>query len=538
MSLETGQAGIDAVPNKTSVDIWREIQDEKREFRGVLRLLTVFIVLAALIGVGMFYYSWRTLQAQEARYTAKLREIEVRGEVARGEATRDIQSVLTRTLEIREELARATGAAAFADRAQLIAEAGATPADIEAALSLARGYAVGAGLDPSRALLMRTVEADRCTRADRLVPGACAFLKAVRLDWNESDNRNAGSGEASQRLGIDTPDELVANYEAIIAAEQAASLSALTPYAHSALAQLYFAYADTDQRGKDRDCDMAVDAAAKATDGRVDGLGHFLNAGECLRKKGDFRESNRIFRLARESYEAAQAADGFDAARYPVDVVRQVYHGVGTTQIAMIAAEGLVAGSDAAARRTALSEAEKDLRFAAGLREDRGEGDVGRVYTSENIGFIYVLTEDWPQALYHTKEVNDVVPLAWNLIVRRIAAGKVYDSLASGVPTEPSGGVDTAETAREIACEAERVLMAMKYEYFDEDEVLKLLPDVPEYRDLVAALVARPLQDYARRQHAAETREQVAEAAYPTNADDFAGTALCQDHDEPSLLPF
>ncbi|MEL7452982.1 MAG: hypothetical protein AAGJ50_06375 [Pseudomonadota bacterium] len=522
---------------KTTTDIWQEIREEKDSFRRVMRALIILLAVAALIALGVFYYSYRTLTAQEARYTAEVWAIEVRGEISRGDATRDIQTVLTRTLEIREELARGANAGAFADRADRVEERGASQSDIDLALEEARLFTLGANLDGARSQLIKAVYADQCAEPASLGAVPCQFLKAVLADWADRDNRDAGSDEPSERLDIDTPQRLRNAYAAVIELESDLDISDFTPNAEAGLAQLYYAYADNNQLGRDRDCQQVILAAARAETAGARGMGPYLRSGHCLRKQGRFMEANRMFQLARDWYEAAQKDDAFDESRFPPDIFRWAYHGAGTTAISIVASGALDGDENVEARADQLRTAEANLRIAAQRREDRGEGDVGRVYTTENIGFIYVLREDWPTALFHTRDVHDVVPLAWNLVVRRIAAGEIYNQMTTGI-LAPNAGLSSPEDAKDIACDAERVLKAMRYQYFDEDEVLNLLPDRADYRSLVEDLVAKPKLEYERRQRAAETRQKFADVAFPTSGQTYYGTDLCRPTEAAPLLPF
>ncbi|MEM9669380.1 MAG: hypothetical protein AAF950_10685 [Pseudomonadota bacterium] len=520
---------------KTSTDIWHEILEEKKSFRGVLRALIILLGIAALIALGMFYYSYRTLTEQEARYTAEVRSMEIRNEIARGDAARERQTVLTRTLEIREELARAAGATIFNDMARQVAANGAGQSEIDAALEEARLFTAGANLDASRYAFVRAVREDQCAPDTASLPvSVCLFLQAVSLDWAEKDNRSPGSKEPSERLGIDAPVALVEAYRQVVNVEARSGLTAYTPFAHAGLAQLHYAYADNNQRGVDEDCRETVRQTNVALETGFEGIGPYLLAGECLRKQGRPADANAMFREASAWYEAAQSSPDFDESRFPPDVFRLAYHGEGTTEIAMIAS-GQFLGDDGQ-MITALRTAERNLEIAAGRRVARGEGDVGEVYTTENIGFIYVLEEDWPSAIYHTSLVNEVLPLAWNLVVRRIAAEALYDNISGA--SGPNAGLSTPESAKEIACEAERLLLAMRYEYFDEEEILKLLPSDRGYDGLVRELVRKPKLEYERRSRAAEARREALSAAYPTSGGDYYGTEFCRPVRQQGWLPF
>ncbi|MEO1476848.1 MAG: hypothetical protein AAFS13_10755, partial [Pseudomonadota bacterium] len=431
-------------------------------------------------------------------------------------------------------ISRAANASVFNEMAARVVASGARQTDIDTALSEARLFTVGANLDAARFSLIKAVKDDQCATDPSLPLVTCLFLEAVARDWAEKDNRSPGSKEPSERLGVDAPEALRTAYEEVIVAETRSGLRAYTPYAHAGLAQLYYAYADNDQRGVDEDCRETVRETENAIEAGFEGIGPYLLAGECLRKQGRPADSNAMFRKANEWYEVAQTLTDFEESRFPPDVFRLAYHGDGTTQIAMIAS-GQFLGDDNE-RVVALRTAEQNLEIAARRRVSRGEGGVGEVYTTENIGFIYVLEEDWPSALYHTGLVNEVIPLAWNLVVRRIAGEALYENISN--QSGPNAGLSTPEAAKAIACDAEQLLLNMRYEYFDEEEILKLLPGDRGYGNLVRQLVTRPKIEYERRKQAAEARREALSAAYPTSADVYYGTEFCKPVRERSWLPF
>lgn len=512
------------ISNKKVTDIWSEILEEKQRFRKVIGFMGFLVAFAALIGLAMFYFSYRTLNEQEARYENRLEAIEVRMEVARGDATRARQSVLNQTLAIREELTRAAEAASIAEQVRTAAETGVTAPLVADALLEARQYTVGARLDQAREKLIEIVYLDQCNPAPQtdaaLTLPQCALLHAVLADWAERDNRNITQTlDVLARLDVNTPPPLVANYQAIILAETEAGTSALIPYAHAGLAQLYYAYADNNQLGRDADCVETIRASTLAEETGIDGIGPYLVRGHCLRKQGKFDSAHETFLKAKDWYERADAAGNYNHARMPSDLVRWAYHGAGTTQTAVIASQVSTGSGLDEFQIKSLGEARADLEEAAGLREKRGEGAVGRVYTSENIGFIYLIEQDWDGALAHTHEVNQAVPLAWNLIVRRIAAGELFTL------HQAAGDRPAAQRVRAIACEAERVLTGMRYEYFDEGELLKLLPDNADYELLVRQIVALPRQAYET-----QTRSTSQTAEYSTD--------LCMRERKTGLLPF
>ena len=68
-----------------------------------------------------------------------------------------------------------------------------------------------------------------------------------------------------------------------------------------------------------------------------------------------------------------------------------------------------------------LSIARSLLNYAADLRAELGEGEITRLYSTENIGFIYLLQNDWESAANHAREIDEKLALGWNLTVFIIA---------------------------------------------------------------------------------------------------------------------
>ena len=154
------------------------------------------------------------------------------------------------------------------------------------------------------------------------------------------------------------------------------------------------------------------------------------------------------------------------------------------------------------------------------MREARGEGAIGRVYTAENIGFIHLQRKDWPRALAHTEYVDEQLPLAWNLTVRHIAAKTVYYQAQAN----SDDAVLSASDAREIACSAQRTLNAMNSNRFDEEELRRLTPK--EYHADIDRLIARAKAAHERKSLEAEGF-LFAEEATPSALRYDAGEDIC-----------
>ena len=152
-----------------------------------------------------------------------------------------------------------------------------------------------------------------------------------------------------------------------------------------------------------------------------------------------------------------------------LDQSQMAHHGVGTTLVALAAQDQLPEGRE---RNEALAEALAELRIAAKIRADRGATRVGVAYTEENMGFIYVLEEDWPAALDHTERIDQILPLAWNLTVRNIAARENEKALRRGGSSRAA-----IEEMKRIQSDTDMVLSLMDCGQIDKAELMRLLPE-------------------------------------------------------------
>ena len=183
--------------------------------------------------------------------------------------------------------------------------------------------------------------------------------------------------------------------------------------------------------------------------------------GQCLRKRGD----------ALTAYEAfSKAAAMLEGGEFDETLLhgQMAHHGVGTTLVALVASEQLPEGESS---ERALQEALKELQLAARIRGQRGSTPVGVAYTEENIGFIHILDEDWPTALEHTERIDRILPLAWNLTVRFIAAKENEAALRSA--DAPREDIRRMEA---IQSDTGTVLGLMACNQIDRPELKRLLP--------------------------------------------------------------
>jgi len=182
--------------------------------------------------------------------------------------------------------------------------------------------------------------------------------------------------------------------------------------------------------------------------------------GQCLRKRGDSLNAYRAFREAAALIEA-------EDAEVTLQQEQMAHHGVGTTLVALVASEQLPGGR---APGDALLEALTELKEAAKLRADRGSTPVGVAYTEENIGFIHLLYGDWPLALEHTARIDEIVPLAWNLTVRHIAARENETALR-----EAGASRESREMMKAIQRESAQMLKLLDCGGVDTPELKRLL---------------------------------------------------------------
>jgi hypothetical protein len=106
------------------------------------------------------------------------------------------------------------------------------------------------------------------------------------------------------------------------------------------------------------------------------------------------------------------------------------------------------------------------LTYAAKLRSEHGGGDVGRAYSTENIGFTYVLDHNWKGCIEHTRQIDTVVASPWNLVVLNICATEKAKTATGKEKTQLTEAADMARVT----------LSQFSYDWFDEAELRKLLP--------------------------------------------------------------
>lgn len=497
MSEQTATA--ESARQKTVNDIWIEVQHEQAAFNRIIRWLVGLLIIAALIAAAAAAVSYFEFRGMQRSHQEAITNAQVLARLDSGEAARERQRMVTELIDIREAGVAARQSASLVRGVDRAAAAGEAELLIPDALAAAKRHAEGVRMNTATAHLVATVIDESRSGRIEIEGETLAFLEAVETDWTSP------TGEAA---------------EAFISVAEGPDNS-LKPYANSALARLYYTNADNDNLSGDEKCNVAASYADRAIALGIDAIGPALWKGECLRKQGRSAEAYNAFADAHDWYIANQ--ERADAA-LPIDHIRRVHHGVGTTLLALAARDEIAAVRGVDSIKAVLDQSQRHLEIAAALRVQRGEGRIGEVYTAENLGFIAVKREDWPVVIDHTAYVDNVLPLAWNLTARYIAARAIHDSLARG--GEAATGQLNQAQAKEIACDAERVLAAMPYNYFDEPELRRLLP--AKYSETIDMLIARPKDENARRQLELEGRAMHADAAFRTAGPQSYGSDLCR----------
>ncbi len=437
MSLQS-ESGTSPV---TSLDLLRELQGEQKAFRFLIRALAVLLVTAAVIAVGSVSYFYVALQGlkSEYAYQARLNEINLR--IVAGEASRQRESTQAQLVAIREENESARRQAELSRELQQAGSARQIAAYKDRAVNIARSHVLGKTMNEVTSqvvsMVLRADEGDvRLLRDEEH-----QLLQAALDDWGgEVDSANVRAA-----------------FERLMDAE------ALSDQAMGAagLAMLEYRAADEASLVWSQGCSTVVDYVNQATARDLDAPMLLIWKGQCLRKRGDAL-------LAYRAFSEAAHLIGADSEDITLEQEQMAHHGVGTTLVALAAQRELPEGR---LYEEALQEALSELRIAARIRAERGATQVGVAYTEENIGFIHILDEDWPTALEHTQRIDDILPLAWNLTVRHIAARENEAALRQAGASQDA--LDYMETIQD---ETAMVLSLMDCDQIDKPELQRLLP--------------------------------------------------------------
>ena len=437
MSLQS-ESGTSPV---TSLDLLRELQGEQKAFRFLIRALAVLLVTAAVIAVGSVIYFYVALQGLKSEYAHQARLNEINLRIVAGEASRQRESTQAQLVAIREENESARRQAELSRELQQAGSARQIAAYKDRAVNIARSHVLGKTMNEVTSqvvsMVLRADEGDvRLLRDEEH-----QLLQAALDDWGgEVDSANVRAA-----------------FERLMDAE------ALSDQAMGAagLAMLEYRAADKASLVWSQGCSTVVDYVNQATARDLDAPMLLIWKGQCLRKRGDAL-------LAYRAFSEAAHLIGADSEDITLEQEQMAHHGVGTTLVALAAQRELPEGR---LYEEALQEALSELRIAARIRAERGATQVGVAYTEENIGFIHILDEDWPTALEHTQRIDDILPLAWNLTVRHIAARENEAALRQAGASQDA--LDYMETIQD---ETAMVLSLMDCDQIDKPELQRLLP--------------------------------------------------------------
>lgn len=445
----------------TSLDLLRELQGEQKAFRFLIRALAVLLVTAAVIAVGSVIYFYVALQGlkSEYAYQARLNEINLR--IVAGEASRQRESTQAQLVAIREENESARRQAELSRELQQAGSARQIAAYKDRAVNIARSHVLGKTMNEVTSQVVSMV-----LRADEgevrlLRDEEYQLLQAALDDWGgEVDSANVRTG-----------------FERLMGAEALADQA----MGAAGLAMLEYRAANEASLVWSQGCSTVVDYVNQATARDLDAPMLLIWKGQCLRKRGDAL-------LAYRAFSEAAHLIGADSEDITLEQEQMAHHGVGTTLVALAAQRELPEGR---LYEEALQEALSELRIAARIRAERGATQVGVAYTEENIGFIHILDEDWPTALEHTQRIDDILPLAWNLTVRHIAARENEAALRQAGASQDA--LDYMETIQD---ETAMVLSLMDCDQIDKPELQRLLP--ARFEETVESLSAHCILEAER----------------------------------------
>jgi hypothetical protein len=447
----------DAKASKTVTDIWHEVQHEQKRFSQIIRILVGLVILAGGVAVAFTLVSYSDVRSFQARFEQEIREARANTRVVvaewkyenltqaeRLDAIEEEQTAQRQQAELMQAMGSALAASGVKQQPLTLA------ALSERAVTDARNYGLGAGL-----------------ATDDLVSG---ILNARGASLTADDRLLLAAVLADYR----SPDKSVPQIQALIEKAQADRMKG---FGYALLARHYYALTNEVDRGTDPNCNEVVKDVSLAHDRGVEGIGPYLWAGECWRKRG---EGGKAF----DSFTHALALKDDPASTS--ENVRVVANGLGTTLIAQYAAGQMtgdagtsviaslrpslhnldMADPQGASVKAPLDAARMLLTYAAKIRAEHGGGDVGRAYSTENIGFTYVLDKNWKGCIEHAKQIDTVVASPWNLVVLNICATEQAKTAAG---KEKAQLIEAADIARVT-------LSQFSYDWFAEAELRKLLP--------------------------------------------------------------
>lgn len=471
---------------KTVADIWNEVRDEQVRFNKALRYLFSALIVAFLIAAIAAYLSFTSLNRVSADIQQRIDVATAEAAVAASETKNRNETLLVETLKIREEVAeqrQSAGLVRDVDRtlaAYTFQRQRVTMDDLaRQAVKIAEEAAKGKNLNSSTAYLVEIFLSENPALADSGPASELEdndqrrLINMVHADWLARGRPDRDEvGKAWQQLTIDSQ------------SERSKGL------ALAGLGLFHYRRAEESQNSLkwDKGCKDAVQFIRQANERGIQSDLLSLAQGECLRKNGYKDEALNAFIEALELQESQTDAS--------LDQRRRAAHGAGTTLIAV-----QVAALENAAIKKKLDESLAELRklkpetlgedqtndtcpkvsdvdrealrdacllleYAAELRGKRGESEIGKIYTRENIGFIHLLSGDWQAAEKHAREIDEELAAAWNLTVLVIA-------LEEQKKTEKDKA-RLARLERDLAV-ATRKLSLLDRDSLDGEEIRKLL---------------------------------------------------------------
>lgn len=453
----------DAGGTRLTEDLVLRLEAQQRTSRRVMAALAGVLVVVAFIVAGAVaasYFELRDLRAEtdQLRHEttrlwldaqAQQRETAAREHVLLSESLRQMEDLREETLASAGELASTRRNLGLEARAAHM-----TPAELRAfAGVLARRHFTGLSLDwASQGVLARALE-DAAVDGDERT-----LIRAALADW---------SGRRDEARAL------------LTALKDDGATSEMQGFGDAGLAAEAYARANASNYDWAEGCADAARIAGEAVARGVVGPNLYYYQGQCLRKRGRIEDA----------YEAYRRADALvDAAPEIYDLPWQPHryratHGIGTTLIALGAdlAPGAMLEIDGETFDPRVRALEL-LNQAAEERRAFGASDVGIAFSRENIGLVLVQRGDWEGALEHTAAIDAVVAMTWNLTVRWIAATELLNALDRDSPAARRAELEA------IALDAELKLARMPYKRFDEDELVRLLPD--RYASVVEHLMA------------------------------------------------
>lgn len=438
----------------TSLDLLMELQGEQKAFRFLSRALAALLATAAIIAVGSVLYFYFELQGLKGEYAHQARLNEINLRIVAGEASRQRESTQAQLVAIREENEAARRQAELSRELQQAGSARQIASYKERAVNIARNHVLGDTMnDVTSQVVSMVLRADE-GQVRLLTKEEHNLLSAALDDWG-------GQVESA---------EVKAAFQTLLEDSDALSDQAIGA---AGLAMVSYREANDNSLVWNRGCATVVEYVNQAMARGLEAPMLLLWKGQCLRKRGDAL-------LAYRAFSEAAALMKADPESITLEQEQMAHHGVGTTLVALAARREL---PDSRNYEEALQEALLELRTAARIRAERGATQVGVAYTEENIGFIHILDEDWPTALEHTKSIDDILPLAWNLTVRHIAARENEQALR-----QAGASREAVETMRAIQDDTAMVLSLMDCDQIDKPELMRLLPS--RYEGVVEQLSA------------------------------------------------